>query len=587
MRKIVLGVLLALLFGSAEALAQGTPMQNYCQQTTTGLNQWGPCSGNNPLAIGGGFTQTARAPDLTATTSSSRVALGATAQTARVCNTGTVNAYVALGDVTVNATLTGSILVTAGNCVNLNLGTATYLAGITASSSVTIQTSIGNGFAALGGGGSSGGGGGTSPGGANTEVQYNDSGAFGGIIGATTDGTTLTLVAPILGTPTSATLTNATGLPISTGVFGLGTGVATALGNTAGGAGGFALVGTTPPTGACGGDLTGTFPNCTLAWISRSASQTLNIGAGGTLGALSFVTPGTGVATAAAVNIGSAGAFVTFNGAGGTPSSMVGTNITGTAAGLTAGTVTTNANLTGVITSSGNSTSITSQTGTGTKFVVDTNPALIGPTLGVAAGTSLALGGATIGTDALGITGTATLSGQLNAASFVPTGSTVPVNGLYLSGANTVSLSTNSGQRFALGTSSAFINVRFTGVANSWSLSPSAASATSPSFSPNTADTTTGIGAQASGNISLIVSGAEKGRWTSTGLAITGIGSTTSTFRISTGFTVATLPVAGTAGRFAYVTDQLTTCAAAGAALVGGGAVTCPVFDNGVAWVGG
>lgn len=40
----------------------------------------------------------------------------------------------------------------------------------------------------------------------------------------------------------------------------------------------------------------------------------------------------------------------------GTPSSLVGTNITGTASGLTAGTVTTNANLTGDITSSGNAT---------------------------------------------------------------------------------------------------------------------------------------------------------------------------------------------------------------------------------------
>ena len=35
-----------------------------------------------------------------------------------------------------------------------------------------------------------------------------------------------------LGTPSGGTLTNATGLPISTGVSGLGTGVATALGNT-------------------------------------------------------------------------------------------------------------------------------------------------------------------------------------------------------------------------------------------------------------------------------------------------------------------------------------------------------------------
>ena len=41
--------------------------------------------------------------------------------------------------------------------------------------------------------------------------------------------TSPTLVTPLLGTPTSATLTNATGLPISTGVSGLGTGVATLL----------------------------------------------------------------------------------------------------------------------------------------------------------------------------------------------------------------------------------------------------------------------------------------------------------------------------------------------------------------------
>lgn len=56
-------------------------------------------------------------------------------------------------------------------------------------------------------------------------------------------------------------------------------------------------------------------------------------------------------------------------------------------------TVVTNANLTGPITSSGNATAITSQTGTGTKFVVDNTPTLITPVLGVATGTSLALGG--------------------------------------------------------------------------------------------------------------------------------------------------------------------------------------------------
>jgi Chaperone of endosialidase len=61
-----------------------------------------------------------------------------------------------------------------------------------------------------------------------------------------------------------------------------------------------------------------------------------------TLGATkqATITFGTGVQTALGVNIGSAGAPVLFNGAGGTPSSMVGTNITGTAASLTAGAVT-------------------------------------------------------------------------------------------------------------------------------------------------------------------------------------------------------------------------------------------------------
>lgn len=91
------------------------------------------------------------------------------------------------------------------------------------------------------------------------------------------------------------------------------------------------------------------------------------------LGALATVTPGTGVATALAIAVGSAGAPVLFNGAGGTPSSMTGTNITGTASGLTVGNV----------------------TGTG-----------------VGSLTSLAIGGATIGSNALAVTGTTNISGN-------------------------------------------------------------------------------------------------------------------------------------------------------------------------------
>jgi hypothetical protein len=56
-----------------------------------------------------------------------------------------------------------------------------------------------------------------------------------------------------------------------------------------------------------------------------SITGTLPVANGGT-GITSF---GTGVATALGINVGSAGAFITFNGAGGTPSSLTLTNATG------------------------------------------------------------------------------------------------------------------------------------------------------------------------------------------------------------------------------------------------------------------
>ena len=90
--------------------------------------------------------------------------------------------------------------------------------------------------------------------------------------------TSPTLTTPVLGTPSSGTLTSCTGLPVSTGVSGLGTGVATLLAGTPSGTSGVA--GTTSPTlttPAISGNVTMTSASSPMFSVAESGTPTNNI----------------------------------------------------------------------------------------------------------------------------------------------------------------------------------------------------------------------------------------------------------------------------------------------------------------------
>ena len=177
--------------------------------------------------------------------------------------------------------------------------------------------------------------------------------------GALVFATSPTLVTPTLGTPASGTLTSCTGLPIDAGTTGTlpvlrgGTGVTTSTGSGAN------VLSTSPTlvTPILGTPTSGTLTNCTGFPVA-------NISGLGTGVATFLATPSSANLAAAVTGETGTGALVFATSPTlvtpdlGTPSALVGTNITGTAAGLIAGNVTTNANLTGGVTSVGNAATV-------------------------------------------------------------------------------------------------------------------------------------------------------------------------------------------------------------------------------------